>query len=209
MNTSNTTAQFRSTLASAAVDYDVSLSSENIDGLAKYYDLLLRWNPRVHLVAPCSPGQFATRHILESLLMLKYVPNAARVAEVGSGGGLPILPGMIVRPDITATLFEISQKKSVFLREALSHCGLADRAKVMNERFENTASPQAEILTCRALERFEDMLPHLLDWAPATATLILFGALRLSKRIESLGFASTSELIPRSKARFLYVVKKS
>jgi 16S rRNA (guanine527-N7)-methyltransferase len=208
MNSAKNTVQFQMALASAASDYGVKLAASDLDELGKYFEILQRWNPRVHLVAPCTPEQFATRHILESLVMLKHLPTGASIAEVGSGGGLPIVPCMIVRPDITAVLFEISQKKSVFLREALIHCALSARATVRNERFEDTPSPEAGFLTCRALERFEDMLPHLLEWAPKQSTLILFGALRLVRRIESLGFTSTAELIPRSKARYLYLVRK-
>lgn len=119
-----------------------------------------------------------------------------------------MLPCLIVREDLTAVLYEISQKKSVFLREALSHTGVSNRAQVKNERFETSEVPAVGFLTCRALERFEEMLPYLLKWAPSRATLILFGAKRLEKRIEGLGFSAKAELIPGSKARFLYVIKK-
>ncbi|HSS21782.1 MAG TPA: RsmG family class I SAM-dependent methyltransferase [Pyrinomonadaceae bacterium] len=208
MDFNRTTTAFRKTLATESSAYGVTLSDSSLNGLAGYYELLQRWNPRVHLVAPCTPEQFATRHVLESLIMLKYLPNGASVAEVGSGAGLPILPCLIVRPDITAVMFEISQKKAVFLREALGHTGLSARAVVKNDRFEDTEVPAAQFLTCRALDRFEEMLQHLLEWAPRPSTSLLFGAQRLAKKIESLGFESSAELIPNSKARFLYVVKK-
>jgi 16S rRNA (guanine527-N7)-methyltransferase len=202
------TNRFRETLRTEAPAYGVALAAEAIDDLSRYYALLRLWNARVHLVAPCSPEEFATRHILESLTLLKYLPNNVRVAEVGAGGGLPIIPCLIARSDLSATLIESSQKKAVFLREAVTHTGISARASVMNERFENVAAPSAEFVTCRALERFEEMLPNLFDWAPAETTLLLFGAKRLAARIESLGYTSAAELLPRSKGRFLFVVKK-
>jgi len=52
------------------------------------------------------------------------------------------------------------------------------------------------------------MLPRLLNWAPANATLLLFGGKRLSQQIKSLGFASEAELMPQSKGRFLFLVRK-
>ena len=207
----NTTAQankFRETLAAEAPAYDVGLTPEAIDGLSRYYELLSFWNSRVHLVAPCSPGEFATRHVLESLVLLKHLPKDANVAEVGAGGGLPIVPCLIVRSDLRATLIESSQKKAVFLREALTRTGISLRASVVNERFENVAAPSVEFITCRALERFEEMLSNLFDWAPAKTTLLLFGAKRLETRIERLGITSAAELLPRSKGRFLFVVEK-
>jgi 16S rRNA (guanine527-N7)-methyltransferase len=209
MDLNKATSTLRATLASEASAYGVTLDEKNLEVLGMYYEILQRWNSRVHLVAPCTPEEFATRHILESLVMLRYLPVGAKVAEVGSGGGLPMLPCLIVREDLTAVLFEISQKKSVFLREALIHTGVSTRALVRNERFEDTDVPPVSFLTCRALERFEEMLPYLIKWAPPDATLLLFGARRLEKRIEGLGLKPIAELIPRSKARFLYIVTKN
>jgi 16S rRNA (guanine527-N7)-methyltransferase len=140
--------------------------------------------------------------------LLKHLALDANVAEVGAGGGLPIIPCMIVRSDLHAILIESSQKKAVFLREALTQTGISPRASVINERFESVAPPSVEFVTCRALERFEEMLPNLFAWAPPKSTLLLFGAKRLETRIESLGFTSTAELMPRSRGRFLFIVKK-
>jgi 16S rRNA (guanine527-N7)-methyltransferase len=184
------------------------LAPAPLDALEKYFELLNVWNARVHLVAPCSPQEFATRHILESLLLLKHLPNDASIAEVGAGAGLPTIPCLLVRPDLRAVLIEASQKKAVFLREALSRSGIADRATVIAERFEGVPAPEVGFVTCRALERFEEMLPHLLSWAPAKATLLLFGGKRLERKMESLGFTSLAELMPRSQARFLFIVSK-
>lgn len=202
------TKKFRETLETEASGYGVMLSTEALDALSRYYQLLHVWNARVHLVAPCSPEQFATRHVLESLLLLKHLPTDAVVAEVGAGGGLPIIPCLIIRPDIRAILIEAAKKKAVFLREALKETGKSGIATVIAERFETVAVPAVGFVTCRALERFEEMLPHLLEWAPAKATLLLFGGKRLARRIESLGFTSTAELMPQSEARFLFVVRK-
>jgi 16S rRNA (guanine527-N7)-methyltransferase len=208
MNTGAQTDKFRKTLVAEAATYDVVLPVPALDGLAKYYEVLNVWNSRVHLVAPCSPEEFATRHVLESLVLLKHLPLNANVAEVGAGGGLPIIPCLIVRPDIRAVLIEAAQKKAVFLREALNQTGTSARASVINERFKSVAMPSVDFITCRALERFEEMLTHLLEWAPDGATLLLFGAKRLGTKLESLGFNSSAELLPKSTGRFLYVVHK-
>jgi 16S rRNA (guanine527-N7)-methyltransferase len=208
MNATTQTQKFRETLENEAAAYEVTLSAAALDGLAKYYELLSVWNSRVHLVAPCSPEEFATRHVLESLVLLKHLPNEAWTAEVGAGGGLPIIPCLIVRSDLRAVLIEASQKKAIFLREALGHAAIANRATVIAQRFEDVAAPPVGFVTCRALERFEEMLPHLLEWAPPQTTLLLFGGQRLERRLEMLGFAAARELLTGSKARYLFVVKK-
>jgi 16S rRNA (guanine527-N7)-methyltransferase len=202
------TREFRETLKREANAYGVTISSPALDGLSQYYELLNEWSARMHLVAPCSPEEFATRHVLESLLVLKYLPDNASIAEVGAGAGLPLLPCLIVRPDISAVLIESAQKKAVFLREALTRTSTAKQATVIAERFEKVRVPAVGFVTCRALDRFEEMLRHLFDWVPSKTTLLLFGGLRLQRRIEKLGFEPEAELIPKSKARFLFVVKK-
>jgi 16S rRNA (guanine527-N7)-methyltransferase len=208
MNTASLTKKFRETLESEAAAYGVMLAPAALDSLEKYYELLNVWNARVHLVAPCSPQEFATRHILESLLLLKHLPNDGRIAEVGAGAGLPIIPCLLVRLDLRAVLIEASQKKAVFLREALSRIAIANRASVIAERFESVPAPEVGFVTCRALERFEEMLPQLLEWAPPKSMLLLFGGQRLEKGIESLGYTCVAELIPKSKARYLFLVNR-
>jgi 16S rRNA (guanine527-N7)-methyltransferase len=208
MNSNAQTEKFRAALRAGAASHGVSLTEEAHDQLGRYYDLLLRWNARVHLVAPCSPQEFATRHVLESLVALKHLPQRANVAEVGAGAGLPIIPCLIARADLRAILIEAAQKKAIFLREALAEIGATERATVRNERFEQVPTPQVDVVTCRAIERFDQMLANLLQWAPAHSKLLLFGAKRLEKRIESLGYSASAELLPSSNARFLFVVKK-
>src|SRR5918992_4686051 len=104
----NEVQRFEQSLRSNQSAYCVELSLDVVAALAAYYSLLLRWNPRLHLVAPCSPEEFATRHVLESLMLLKHLPSDATIADIGSGAGLPIIPCVIARPDLKATIIESS-----------------------------------------------------------------------------------------------------
>ncbi|HKO96666.1 MAG TPA: 16S rRNA (guanine(527)-N(7))-methyltransferase RsmG [Pyrinomonadaceae bacterium] len=199
--------EFRRALEKESCNYGVTMFAETLDRLAKYFELLSSWNSQLHLVAPTSPREFATRHVLESLLLVDYFPEGAHVADIGSGGGLPMIPCVIARPDITAVLIESSKKKAVFLREALSLSG-GSQATVIPERFEAVATPDVNFVTCRALERFEKMLPQMIAWAPPAATLLLFGGPGLEKSIAPLGVNVVAKLIPRSEKRFLFKVDR-
>src|SRR5687768_17552878 len=142
--------RFHQALQSNQSVFDVGLGSEALSSLSAYYELLNRWNARLHLVAPCSPEEFATRHVLESLMLLKHLPDDAKIADIGSGAGLPIIPCLIARSDLHATLIESSQKKSVFLREASNQLGLA--STVIAKPFEDVPAPDVSFVTCRALD---------------------------------------------------------
>jgi 16S rRNA (guanine527-N7)-methyltransferase len=187
--------RFEQALRSNMGSYDLDLPEETLAPLGDYYSLLTRWNERLHLVAPCAPEEFATRHVLESLLLLKYLPPKATIADVGSGAGLPIIPCLIVRGDMEATLIESSQKKAVFLREALNR--VKRTATITARRFEEVEAPQVSFVTCRALEQFTSKVTELIEWAPRGATLLLFGGDSL---IDSIKIK-----IPNSERRFLYV----
>ena len=200
--------EFTDTLQSSAADYGVTLDQGSVDGLCAYYEILNSWNARLHLVAPTSPAEFATRHILESLTLLQDLDDNAHVADVGSGGGLPIVPVLIVRQDIRATLIESSRKKALFLREALKESKIAGRGTVVNDRFENVPAPAVDYVTCRAIERFEELIPKLVGWAPADARLLLFGGESLKKPLENAGLVIESRLLPNSERRFLIVARK-
>jgi 16S rRNA (guanine527-N7)-methyltransferase len=208
MNPRSQTERLRATLETEAASYNVTLSEETLNALSKYYDLLNAWNSRLHLVAPTSPREFATRHVMESLLLLEHLPEGATVADIGSGAGLPILPCLMARPDLQAFLIEASKKKSVFLREALNHTSTAKQACVIAERFQDIGAPGVGFVSSRALERFEKMLPQLLKWAPPRSKLLLFAGKGLGEIIEKSGFDVMTVVIPNSKRRFLFVVTK-
>jgi len=199
------TQRFERTLQENAADYGVQPSSETIARVGGYYELLMKWNDRLHLVAPCSPGEFATRHLLESLMLLPYLLPNARVIDVGSGAGLPIIPCLIVRDDIRATLIESSSKKGVFLREALRVLNCQNQAQVVVERFQDTAPPDAGYVTCRALDRFQKLLPTLIRWSPPTSTLLLYAGESLRDQIEAILPLAKLERIPNSQRRFLII----
>jgi 16S rRNA (guanine527-N7)-methyltransferase len=199
--------KLRETLMAEAITYGVKLSEEAHERLSNYYALLTKWNPRLHLVAPTSPSEFATRHILESLMMLEHLPEHASVADVGSGAGLPIIPCLIVRPDISALLIESSKTKVVFLREVLGQTAISKQARVIGDRFENLEPPAVSFVSSRALERFEKMIPRLIEWAP-TAGLLLFGGKGLAQEIAKSGLDCKTVPIPNSERRFLFVLSR-
>ena len=194
--------RFARALSANESAYDVELSAAAMAKLGTFYSLLIRWNDRLHLVAPCSPEEFATRHVLESLMLVKHLPANTKIADIGSGAGLPIIPCLIARPDLEATLIESSKRKAVFLREALSTVGR--RATIVARRFEEIQAPEVSFVTSRALDQFIRKIPVLLDWAPDGSTLLLFGGEELGKELK----ADEAYLIPGSERRYLFREKK-
>ena len=200
--------EFLRALQTRAARYGVRLDEEALERLCQYYEQVSDWNPRLHLVAPCSPSEFATRHVLESLCAVPHLPENSRLADVGSGAGLPVIPCLIVRPDLHATLIEASAKKSVFLRETLRRVTPDSNAVIINQRFETTATPDVDVVTCRALDRFTEKFEELINWSPPASTLLFFGGPSLREQIKAAGLPFSSLHLPESEQRYLFIVKR-
>ncbi|HYE16556.1 MAG TPA: RsmG family class I SAM-dependent methyltransferase [Pyrinomonadaceae bacterium] len=200
--------EFDKALAESAPLYGVEMGERERRKLTEYFELISLWNKRLHLVAPCPPAEFATRHVLESLMAARFLDDDARVVDLGSGGGLPVIPCLVVKPQISATLVEASEKKAVFLREALWRLDERRASRVIAERFERMEAPEADFITCRAIERFTELLPRVVEWASHVPTLLLFGGESLRARLEELGLCFDSLKAPGSERRFLFVVRR-
>src|SRR5690606_19852668 len=97
------------------------------------------------------PRQMVTLHLLDSLAIAPHTAGIARLADLGTGPGLPGIPLAIARPDLQVTLVESNGKKARFLREAVRQLGLGN-ARVAESRAEALDEPGAhDAITARAL----------------------------------------------------------
>lgn len=186
--------------------FGFNFDAEQISAFSDYYELIEKWNPRLHLVAPCTPEEFAVRHFLESLAILEFLPENAELTDVGTGAGLPSIPCLLARPDLRAGLVESNTKKAVFLREVLSKFNLHARATVINFRFEQADAPK-NFVTSRALDKFVEKLPGIIDWACNAERLLLFGGEKVRDKLTGLGLDFATKLIPDSERRFVFIVE--
>jgi len=194
-----------SAIRSNQAAFGVDLSDDVIARLGDYFDLVQKHNPILHLVGPSTPEEFATRHILESLTMLEFLPQGARFADVGAGAGLPSIPCLIARNDLYGQLIESKEKKTKFLTEAIGELGIGARAKVANLQFAEVDLKDIDHVCSRALDKFEATLPRLLKWA-GKRRLLLFAGNNLGAAMEKHRVAFTSRLMPLSERRFLFVI---
>lgn len=186
--------------------FAVDLSEKIFADLADYYELIEKWNRRLHLVAPCTAEEFAVRHVLESLTILEFLPENACLTDIGTGAGLPSIPCLLARGDLRGTLVESNTKKAVFLREALAKFDLRTRASVLNSRFEQAAAPTAGFVTSRALDKFTEKLPEIVDWAVQADELLLFGGEKVRDKLSELQLDFRAKLVPLSERRYVFIV---
>jgi 16S rRNA (guanine527-N7)-methyltransferase len=201
------TAKMRSKLSTAIKthqgSFGLDMAEETLARLDAYYALLLEHNPILHLIGPMDAEEFAIRHVLESLTMLRYLPENARFADVGSGGGLPAIPCLIARYDLRAVLIETKEKKTRFLQAAIQKLRVSDRTQVLTCQFHEADIVGCSIVTCRALDKFTQKLAHLLKWA-GRREMILFGGPNLRNALQQASVKFDEVLLPLSKQRYLF-----
>lgn len=186
-------------------EFGLNIGEENITALADYYEIVQENNEFLHLVAPSSAEEFATRHILESLTILEYLPKKSSFADVGTGAGLPSIPCLIVREDLKGFLIESKLKKGNYLHETLKKLNLNNRANVINRQFEEIDKIKVDFILCRALDKFTQKLPRLLKWS-GNSNLLFFGGNSLRYELENNKLKFKTKLMPMSEQRFLFTV---
>lgn len=143
--------------AQAAV-WGVRLDDGRLDRLLRYAGLLASYE-KTNVIGTRDLDRILLDHVLDSLSCFLHEPlwEARRLADVGSGGGLPGIPINIVRPDLRTTLIESTGKKADFLGQAaqqLAPGGL----DVVNARVEDVGRSRGQrgvygIVTTRAVAR--------------------------------------------------------
>lgn len=107
----------------------LALPADARERLLDYLALLGKWNRTYNLTAIRAPLSMVSHHLLDSLAVLPHLSMPAargRLADAGSGAGLPGIPLAVARPDWSVSLAEASQKKAAFLRQAVIELGLSN-----------------------------------------------------------------------------------
>jgi 16S rRNA (guanine527-N7)-methyltransferase len=150
------------------------LTPSQLRNILIYINLLVKWNARINLTAVRKPEEIVTRHFGESIFAAQHLfaeDASARihpgsrslvppphVIDLGSGAGFPGLPIKIWAPHVHLTLIEANQRKATFLREAIRSLQLTG-AEVFSGRAERFPGPKGAVVTLRAVERLESILP--------------------------------------------------
>jgi len=94
-------------------------------GLAQQYaEILAGAGVEWGLVGPREVDRLWERHLFNSAAVAELLEPNERVADIGSGAGLPGIPLALARPDLRLTLIEPLLRRSEFLREVVDELGI-------------------------------------------------------------------------------------
>lgn len=133
-------------LALGIEELNLNLSDANIADLEHFLQEMGRWN-QVHNLTAIENEQDSVRlHLIDSIAVLPVLRQfltmpSPKIADLGSGGGLPAIPIAIVQPEWRLTLIEAIRKKTAFLQHVRGKLKLKN-VEILSERVENVAVHQ-------------------------------------------------------------------
>lgn len=146
------------------------LFGDRIDQARAFAGDLARHGMERGLLGPKELSRLWSRHIVNSALVAPLV-WPGRLADVGSGAGLPGIVLAIARPDVSVVLIEPMERRVTWLREEIDALGLQNafvhraRAEEVTERFDQ--------VTARAVRGLRGLIPLTAPLAREGGELLL------------------------------------
>jgi 16S rRNA (guanine527-N7)-methyltransferase len=160
----------------------ITVSDQHAERLVAFAGLLEKWNRVYNLTGIRDRKTLLERHFVESLILGPLL-RGERIADVGTGAGLPGMPLAIVHPERSFTLIESRRKRVNFLRHVIAELGLRN-VEVAHCRAEDLPStePFATVLA-RAVAAPAQLLQIIRPLTGPGSVLVLLTSAELSRQI--------------------------
>lgn len=147
----------------------IEISSETVDRLMKYADLLMETNKHTNLTAIRDEKDLIEKHFLDSMLVQKLIREDMKSAmDIGTGAGFPGMVLAICNPGIKFTLMDSVGKKTKFLEMVAEELGLTN-VEVVNERAEEYIKKDGrresyDLGLCRGVSKLNVILEYMVPF---------------------------------------------
>ena len=133
----------------------ISLTDDQLNQLALFYQLLLSWNEKMNLTRITNQEEVYLKHFYDSLTLYKEIKleTVDTLCDVGSGAGFPGIVLKIVFPNLDITLIDSLQKRVNYLNEIIKELKLSN-IRAIHTRCEDYARvnrEKYEVVTARAV----------------------------------------------------------
>ena len=179
----------------------VVIFGDQIDQARSFAQTLANDSDELGLLGPRELDKLWSRHILNSAVVAELVSPGVKVADVGSGAGLPGIPMAIARPDADFVLIEPMERRSSWMLEVVEDLGLKN-VRILRSRAEDVPELDFDIVTARAVAALDKLLKMCVPLLkPGGALIALKGSkaaeeIANSKKLEKkLGISSFEKLV--------------
>lgn len=153
---------------------ELAIDRETSRNLEAFLAVFEKWNRSINLSAASTRSELL-EHLVDSLHVIPHLRSFARVVDVGSGGGFPVVVAAICLPSISFTALEPIHKKHAFLRTAARELSLSN-LDARAERFEDHSGRDYDGATSRATMDLADWLRAGLDFVHPGGLVLGFEA---------------------------------
>lgn len=130
---------------------------DQIDKARRYAEALAADSDTLGLLGPREMPKLWTRHVLNSAVVAELVPAGVRVADVGSGAGLPGIPMAIAQPQADFVLIEPMERRANWLQKQVTELGLSN-VTVLRARAEEAEKAGFDLVTARAVSALPKLI---------------------------------------------------
>ena len=149
--------EFSSFLNTVSVDNKLSHLIDEDKSRKLYYLMkhMLEVNQSMNLTAIKEERAVVVRHFLDSLTVAAFLPENAKILDVGCGAGFPCLPLGICRPDLAITALDSTEKRIKYVRDTAKALEIphftAIAARAEELAHDNAYREQFDVVTARAV----------------------------------------------------------
>jgi 16S rRNA (guanine527-N7)-methyltransferase len=126
---------------------------KTIQKLRDVESFLRKWNKNLNVVSEQDEPYLWERHIVDSLQLVPFFKEVNKLADMGSGAGLPAVPLAIACPDIDVFAIEPKGKKAALMTELIREIRIPN-LHVLSERVEKVFLSHMDVVCCRAFGEF-------------------------------------------------------
>lgn len=143
--------------------FEIEIPKTRIKKLDIFLSEIIKKNKIINLISENDEKNLVVRHLIDCLIPLKFdtfkevMSSSQTMLDIGSGGGFPAIPLAIIFENLDITLAESVKKKYEFLLW-LKHKLKLNNVTIINERITQKHSNKYDIITERAVGKFEDIL---------------------------------------------------
>ena len=166
---------------------DINFNMEQLDNFYNYMELLLEWNEKINLTAITDPEEIIIKHFIDSLTILKYIDNHAKIVDIGTGAGFPGIPLKIMLENNNIVLVDSLNKRLLFLQDVINKLKLKN-VEIVHSRAEDFGQNKKyresfDIATSRAVANLSTLAEYLIPLVKIKGKCICMKATEIDTEI--------------------------
>ena len=180
--------EFFEKMKEKSTDLGVRFLVEQTEQFFDYMNLLIEWNEKMNLTAIIEPEEIILKHFIDSITILKDIPDNSKIVDVGTGAGFPGIPLSIMNPTLKITLVDSLNKRLIFLQEVINKLNLKN-VEIVHARAEEFGQNKKyrenfDIATSRAVANLSTLSEYLIPLVKVGGKVISMKAASAEQEIE-------------------------